>query len=126
MGDLGWAGRAGLGALAVAYGWWVTGLARFSAGATVAVLGAGLVAALAGFVRPVRRRAQRRSVDVGSVVAWLTLVTTLAAWQLIAYFGSPRSQHPTLSSLANTALDPRPLRAVAFAAWLAGAAWLAR
>ena len=57
---------------------------------------------------------------------WVVLVVALLAWQLAAYVQHPRSDHPTLSSLTNTALDPRPIRALAFAAWLLTAGWLAR
>ena len=116
---------ASLIAVAVgAYAWWVTGLAPFSAGATVAVVGAGLAAALVGHRR--RPRAATARVPPAGLAVWAVLVAALAAWQLVAYFGAPRSEHPTLSSLTNAALDGRLARSAAFAAWLAGAAWLGR
>jgi hypothetical protein len=50
----------------------------------------------------------------------------VAAWQVSALVRHPRAEHPTLSSLANAVLDPRPVRTLAFLGWLAGMAWLAR
>jgi hypothetical protein len=38
----------------------------------------------------------------------------------------PFSPHATLSSLANDALDARPVRAVAVATWLLACGWLGR
>jgi hypothetical protein len=107
----------------VAYAWWATGLAPFAATTTVAVVGAGVVAMTVG------AREHCRAVpplSTSDAVVWTVLLGTLAAWQLAAYFQQPRSQHPTLSSLANTVLDTHPARTVAFVAWLAGAACLAR
>jgi hypothetical protein len=113
-------GAVGVGLLA----WWVTGLEPFSAGATVAVLGSGAAAVAVGLrdrtARSVARPSRR------AVAVWVALVAALAAWQLAAYRQSPRSEHPTLSSLTNAALDPRPVRALVFVAWLVVAAHLAR
>jgi hypothetical protein len=61
-----------------------------------------------------------------SGLIWSGLAAALAGWQLTAWAQEPTSEHPTLSSLANGAFEPRPIRAVAFALWLAGAAWLGR
>ena len=107
----------------VAYGWWATALPPFAATTTVAVVGAGVAAMAVG------ARDQRRALpplSMRDVVVWSVLLGTLAAWQLAAYFQQPRSQHPTLSSLANTMLDTHPARTLAFVVWLAGAARLAR
>ena len=57
---------------------------------------------------------------------WAVAVVALAALQLSAWASEPRADHPTLSSLTNAALDPRPARVAAVVAWLAGAAWLGR
>jgi hypothetical protein len=116
-------------ALAGAYAWWVTGLAPFAETTTVAVVGAGGVAALAAYAtRPPgsARPAGPAPLAGRGAAVWLALLTGLVLWQVAAYFQQPRSAHPTLSSLANTALEARPVRASAFVAWLAGAAWLAR
>ena len=67
-----------------------------------------------------------RGVSAPDLAPWGVAVAALVAWQLAAWASEPRSDHPTLSSLANAALDPRPVRAIAVVAWLAGAAWLGR
>jgi hypothetical protein len=118
---------AGLG-LAV-YAWWAVGLSGFSMALTVAIVTPGVLAVALGALarprwlgHPRRDPAQR----CPGMAVWVALVATMAAWQLAAYLQHPRHDYPTLSSLANTALDPRPVRAAAFLAWLAIAAWLAR
>ena len=116
------AGVAAVLALA-AYALWAVGLSPFSAGATVAVVGAGVAAMLAG------SRAKRRGGPTGGdgrVWPWIPLAGFLAAVQLIAYAQQPRDDHPTLSSLTNAALDSHAARAAAFVAWLAIAVELAR
>ena len=107
-----------------AYAWWVTGLQPFSAAATVAVVGSGVLVAVVSCSG--RRATSDDAVSPRSAVIWGGLAVALAAWQLNAFVRHPRIEHPTLSSLANAALDPRPVRAVAFMGWLAGVAWLAR
>jgi hypothetical protein len=103
-------------------GWWITGLRPFSFAATVAVLGAGAVAIVWGLRhgRPRRVVEHRRG-----LIGWAVLAVLLAGWQLAAYLRTPRSEHPTLSSMANTVLEPHPVQAVAFVAWLVVAAELA-
>jgi hypothetical protein len=104
------------------YGWWATGRRPFSSVATVAVVGAGLVAIVWGL----RHRRPRRPVTTTrGLGGWAVLAALLAAWQLAAYAQTPRSEHPTLSSIANAVLEPHPLQAVAFVAWLVLAAELA-
>jgi hypothetical protein len=112
-------------AAAVAYAWWVTGLEPFSDRATAAVVGGGLAAMALGrrFLPP---RPPAGPVAVADLARWGLPVAALVVWQLVAWASEPRSDHPTLSSLANAALDPRPVRALAVVAWLAGAAWLGR
>lgn len=106
-----------------AYGWWATGREPFTVVAAVAVLGAGLGAMVLG-----QRRRSTLEVRPGLTGAglWLVLLGALAAWQQLAYLQAPRSDHPTLSSLANAALDTHPARALALVAWLAGGYRLAR
>lgn len=108
----------------VVCGWWVTGLEPFSTHATFVVLAAGLVAMAAGGAA--RAAASARDIRLRVAAPWVVLLGALVAWQLAAFVQLPRSDHPTLSSLTNTALDPRPIRAVAFAAWMLTAGWLAR
>ena len=105
------------------YSWWVTGLAPFSGVATVAVLLGGAVAAAAGVKWGRARRAASPSRN--ALLPWGGWAVAVAAWQLMAWSRAPRGDNPTLSSLANGALEPRPLRALALAVWLAGAAWWA-
>ena len=110
---------------AVAYAWWVTGLRPFSGLATAAVVGGGAVAVLLGRLSlPSRPKDDR--VAVAELAPWAVAVVALAALQLSAWASEPRADHPTLSSLTNAALDPRPARVAAVVAWLAGAAWLGR
>ncbi len=110
----------------VAYAWWVTGLEPFSVLATGAVVGAGVAAAVFGHLRLPRHRPVTGGAARRAAVRWSAVVAALAAWQLVAWLQEPRAEHPTLSSLANAALDARPVRAAAVAAWLLGAAWLGR
>lgn len=107
----------------VAYAWWATGLRPFSWPALVAVEAAGIVAIAIGARRrlPLEARPSERSLMV-----WGALLAVLAGWELAAYLQSPREEYPTLSSLANVALEPRPVRAAAFVVWLAVAGMLAR
>lgn len=109
---------------ALAYGWWVTALAPFSAVSTVAVVGAG-AAAMAlgrrwGFPNEVRAEAPP------GAYLWVVLIAVTAAWELAAYVQQPRHDHPTLSYLANAVLAQHHVRAAAFAGWLAGAFALVR
>ncbi|MFP5375266.1 MAG: hypothetical protein ACLGIO_00595 [Acidimicrobiia bacterium] len=99
------------------------GLAPFSASATAAVLGAGVAAMARGARLPPR---PRPPVPGQAAIAWAALVAAAAAWQVAAYVQHPREDHPTISSLANALLDPRPARAAAFVAWLVAAAGLSR
>ena len=107
----------------VAYGWWATSLQPFSTAATIAVVGAGVIAIAWGATR--RRRRDRTVVRRG-LTGWLLLAVILGGWQLAAYVDEPRSEHPTLSSLTNGALDTHLAQAFACAAWLIAAAALAR
>ena len=110
----------------VAYAWWVTGLEPFSALATAAVVGGGAAAVVLGRSLLPRRRPVTGVVVAEVATRWGAAVAALAAWQVAAWMQEPRADHPTLSSLTNAALDARPVRVAAVAAWLAGAAWLGR
>jgi len=50
---------------------------------------------------------------------WIGLVLLLTAWELGAYFSSPRHDHPTLSSIADDIMSSHPGRAAMFGLWLA-------
>ena len=109
---------------AVAYAWWVAGLPSFTWSATVAVAAAGAAFVVVGTRRP-------RPSDPGfpaarSALPWAILFTLLAGWELAAYLQHPRADHPTISSLADQFLAWRPARALAFLAWMAVGAGIAR
>ena len=50
---------------------------------------------------------------------WIGLVSLLVAWELVAYFSSPRHDHPTLSTVADDIMSNHPGRAAMVALWLA-------
>jgi len=107
----------------LAYAWWATGRSPFTTTATLAVVGAGLAAMAVG--RALRPPNESRPARAGAA-RWVLILVALAVWQLSAYVQQPRSEHPTLSSLSNAALDSRPGRALAFTAWLVAGARFAR
>ena len=106
-----------------ACGWWATGLEPFSTRATLVVLAAGFAAMVVGGAR--QATAPALETPLRATAPWILIAGALTAWQLAAYFQHPRADHPTLSSLADNALDARPIRALAFAAWMLIAGWLA-
>ena len=117
-----------VGALICGYAWWAVGRAPFSASATAAVVLPGAaVAASTALTRSRGGGAVRRSRPVPAGTArWAALAAVAAVWQLAAYVQAPRRDHPTLSSLANAALDSHGARAAAFVAWLAAVVALVR
>ena len=108
----------------MAYAWWAAGLRPFTWPALVAVGVAGAGAIALGTRR--RRPARSHTHDARDFLPWGILLALLAAWELAAYIQHPRADHPTLSALADPALDWRPARALAFLAWLAVGAELSR
>ena len=56
---------------------------------------------------------------------WVALLAALIGWELLALFSSPREEHPTLSSVADTIMSVHIGRAAMFALWLAAGAALA-
>jgi hypothetical protein len=111
-------------AFVVAYAWWTAGLRPFTRPVLVAVVLGWLAAIAFGSRR--RSSAGSPAFDAHAILPWAVLVLMLAGWELAAYVQQPRADHPTLSSLANEVLDWRPARALAFLAWLAVGADLAR
>ena len=95
----------------------MAGLPHFTLGALLAVAGAGLVTVAAASWQ--RRRCPREPVRRGRTAPWVVVLGALSGWELLAFSLSPRSRHPTLSSIADAVLRPRPLEALAFLAWLA-------
>jgi hypothetical protein len=55
----------------------------------------------------------------GGRAVWVTLFVLLTSWELVAYFSSPRQDHPTLSTVADNVMSSHPGRAATFALWLA-------
>lgn len=108
----------------VAYAWWVAGLASFTWLATVAVAAAGAACIIVGTRRP--RRSGPHFLPPRNALAWTILFGLVAAWELAAYLQHPRADHPTLSALADQLLAWRPARALAFLAWMAVGADMAR
>ncbi len=51
-------------------------------------------------------------------VLWLVIVALIAAWELSCFLSSPRSGHPTLSSLFDLLDSTNVGKTVAFALWL--------
>ncbi len=112
-----------LGATA-AYAWWTAGLRPFTWTALVAVGLAGVAAMAVG--RRGRGESMSGGHDPRRALPWAILCAVLAGWEVAAYLQHPRADHPTLSALADQLLDWRPARALAFLAWLAVGADLAR
>ncbi len=52
-------------------------------------------------------------------LAWATAAALVAGWEVYCYTAGPRSQHPTLSSLADGLDSSHAGKALAFALWLA-------
>jgi hypothetical protein len=65
--------------------------------------------------------AERREAtgEGGGRAMWVTLFGLLTGWELLAYFLSPRHDHPTLSTVADNVMSTHPGRAATFALWLA-------
>ncbi len=107
-----------------AYAWWVAGLEHFTAPALVAVMAAAAVAVGSSWWQG--RRRPSGPTGRAALGPWLVVLGALLTWELLAFSLSPRSTHPTLSSITDAALGPRPLEAAAFVAWMASGRRLAR
>jgi hypothetical protein len=114
-----------LGAAAVVvYAWVAAGFRPFTTREEVLVAIpalAGLVAVGWGARRPRPPSQSQRS--RGSAAIWIGLVVAATAWELSAFFSSPRSDHPTLSVIADDIMSVRPGRALMFLLWL-GLGWV--
>jgi hypothetical protein len=75
---------------------------------------------------PGRRGAISADVPTFGMILWAALVVAGVAWQLAAYFQSPRSDHPTISSMLDAADSYTPLRATVFLGWMVLGVALAR
>ncbi len=108
-------------ALALGYSWIVAGFHPLTWPMRVAVA-IPIVLVLARSWRPAAgvdpAVPSGRAYRVGLAV-WGGLFALLVAWEVFAYFGSPREDHPTLSSIAEAVMSTQLGRAAMFAAWLA-------
>jgi hypothetical protein len=57
---------------------------------------------------------------------WLALGAALVAWELVCFFLGPRVDHPTVSSLYDSATRWRAVKAALFLGWLSLGAALVR
>ncbi len=53
------------------------------------------------------------------VWVWRALLAAFLVWELISFVSSPRSDHPTISSIGDWIMSTHPGRFGAFVAWLA-------
>ncbi|MGH3328384.1 MAG: hypothetical protein ACRDPT_11415 [Streptomycetales bacterium] len=58
--------------------------------------------------------------------AWGLLIVLATAWELLSFFGGPRSQHPTLSSIADDLQADRGVDTLIRVLWLGFGWWLVR
>jgi uncharacterized membrane protein len=65
-----------------------------------------------------------RRVSRPALLAWATLAAAVASFELGNFVASPRSQHPTISSLLAVAEGHEVWRALLFGAWLGVGWWL--
>ena len=118
-----WLSLPAVGALA----WAATSLRPFTTPALVVTLLTGGAVLFAGNrLRSAEPQAEAGSRTISGVRWWLILFGALAAWELAAFVQLPRSEHPTLSSLANQVFDSHLVRALAFGAWMAAGFGMAR
>ena len=106
------------------YAWWAAGLRPFTWPALIAVVMAGVGTIVIGTSR--RRPSEPLPGPRSGAAIWGLLFVLLVGWELAAYFQHPRVDHPTLSALADPVTDWRPVRALAFLAWIALGADLSR
>jgi hypothetical protein len=89
--------------------------------ATWTVLVPGVALAVYGFRRPPRRAVRT---DRQSVVVWIGLGLAFCAWEVFAFYWGNDQAHPTLSLLADPALETYPARFAGYVIWLGAGAWL--
>jgi len=60
----------------------------------------------------------------GRSLAWVAVAVLIASFEAFSYLGTPRSAHPTLSTVLDLVDSTRPGKAAAFALWPALGWWL--
>jgi hypothetical protein len=104
-------------AAAAIYSWIAAGFRPFTVAEEIMVaIPALVVFALAW--RPSRAPATVQW-SRASVACWLGLVALAVGWELLAYFSTPRHDHPTLSVIADEIMSVHIGRALMFLLWLA-------
>jgi hypothetical protein len=107
----------------VAYAALVATVRSFTWPALVLTAIAGIVVLVLAARQPAHRpRVRPRR----GIVLWAILAAAVIAWELVAYFQSPRDDHPTISSMVDALEAHRPLRAVLFIGWVVLGRKLAR
>jgi hypothetical protein len=104
-----------------AYCWFSTDLRPFSVPIDVAVAVPSLIVAVLAWGPPGSRTpmaADRKVVKWRDAAPWALLFGLLTVFEVAAYFSSPRRDHPTLSSIADSLMNTHPGRAAEFALWL--------
>jgi hypothetical protein len=118
--------RVGLFGGAVAYSWVAGGLDQNSLPATAAIVLPGIVGVWLARRRPARREpANAPTADPRGAITWALWLLAFLLWEAGAFFfqESPtigNYDHPTLSLLVEPFLEPQPVRALGYLAWLAG------
>ncbi len=120
---------AGAGAGAAGLSTWAAMTDPFTAGANaVSALGLFLVGSAAG-LRWARARTAPALPSAARTTPWwpwAAFLLVVVAWELTCLFLGPRVDHPTLSSLYDSAAQFRPVRGACFFAWLCLGAALVR
>jgi len=116
-----WALVAVIGGV-LGYSWIASGLRPFTHPEAVAV---AIPLVLAG-IALLRMHAADGEITRRGTWVWGTLAAALVTWELVSYRLAPRVDHPTLSSIADSAMSTHPGRFLMFAAWLGVGFWLFR
>ncbi len=141
----GWPPQAPVAALvgvaaACGYSWWASGTRTFTWQAEI-LTALPLVAVAVGALLTDAGRTRRRDILVPtgvrgrhgpepsddrlhrpSVAAWAAIAAVVVLWELATYASSPRSAHPTLSSILDELTGGHFGKAVVFILWL-GLGW---
>jgi hypothetical protein len=108
-------------AVIAAYCWFAADLRPFTVPIDAAVAVPSLMVAALAWRPPGSRTsmaAHREEARWRDATPWAVLFGLLAAFEASAYFSSPRRDHPTLSSIADSLMNTHPGRAAEFALWL--------
>jgi hypothetical protein len=104
-----------------AYCWFSTDLRPFTIPIDAAVAVPALIVAALAWRRPgsgTSIAAHNEAVKWRDAAPWVALFGLLTVFEVAAYFSSPRRDHPTLSSIADSLQNTHPGRAAEFALWL--------